>query len=357
MKEDLEILATSLDKENMIGFTRKFIEDIRIGQDSVREDLLPWLSELKHDWDGVLFLGMGGSAAAGDFLCTLAEWDCGIPMFSCKGYDLPSWWNNRWLVISTSYSGNTEETLSATKQALERGATIIIISSGGELAGLCELSQTVFLISCPSGQPPRSAFGHILSRQLALLSNLNILNSVLDEEEMKRLSLAIENSDIVKYPHGDVASLALNLINNPIAIIGPRELEPALTRFKNQINENAARFVRIGILPEMNHNEIVAWGGVGDEGDIDAEKQAVILLSWEKLHPRVYQRMDWFVSNCPTENAWRIHGEGDSLLGAMLHLCILMDWLSIALALLHGKDPSSISSIISLKEYLSQIDQ
>ncbi len=357
MKDDLELLAASLDNENMIEYTRNFIEDFRNGQNLVREDLLPWISELKKDWDGVLFLGMGGSAAAGDFICKIAEIECEIPMYNCRGYEIPSWWNRNWLIISTSYSGNTEETLSATIQAQKNGATIVVISSGGELSGLCELSDKMFLISCPNGQPPRSAFGHILSRQLTLLSEIGIMKSKISDNEMLRLSSVIEDSDIVKYPHGDVASLALNLLEYPITVIAPRELEPALIRFKNQINENAGRFVRISTVPEMNHNEIVAWGGVGKDGDFEANKQAVILLSWNNMHSRVHQRMDWFVSNCPSENAWRVHGEGETLLEAMLHLCILMDWLSIALGLLHGKDPSAIMPIISLKQFLSQIDQ
>ena len=75
------------------------------------------------------------------------------------------------------------------------------------------------------------------------------------------------------------------------------------------------------------------------------------------MHSRVIQRMDWFVSNCPTELAWRVHGDGESLLGSLLHLCIMTDWLSIGLALLHGKNPHDIEPIISLKEFLAQIDQ
>ena len=73
------------------------------------------------------------------------------------------------------------------------------------------------------------------------------------------------------------------------------------------------------------------------------------------MNPRVEQRMDWFVSNCPTETAWRIHGEGDSLIEALLHLCICMDMLSIALGLLHGKDPASIDPIVALKSHLESV--
>ena len=222
---------------------------------------------------------------------------------------------------------------------------------------MCELSDSVHLISCPSGQPPRSAFGHIFSRQLAFLVEIGILQTEITEQALERLQVAVEDNDIITYPEGDVASLALNLMQNPIAILGPNELMPAVNRFKNQLNENSARFARIGAIPEMNHNEAVAWGGVGDDQDPEAAEQALLFLSWEGMHPRVRQRMDWFVSNCPTELAWKIHGDGETLLESLLHLCIMTDWLSIALALLHGKDPSAIEPIISLKEYLAQMNQ
>ena len=172
---------------------------------------------------------------------------------------MPNWWPPEWLIIATSYSGNTEETLEACQTAIAQGATIVVISSGGELSGMCELSKSVHLISCPSGQPPRSAFGHIFSRQLAFLVEIGILQIEITEQALERLQVAVEDNDIITYPEGDVASLALNLMQNPIAILGPNELMPAINRFKNQLNENSARFARIGAIPEMNHNELLGW--------------------------------------------------------------------------------------------------
>jgi glucose/mannose-6-phosphate isomerase len=299
---------------------------------------------------------MGGSAAGGDFVSSLSDRSGIIPVRTHRGYSLPSWWDEKWLIVATSYSGGTEETIAAATKAADLGANIVVISSGGQLAGMCELYERMYLISCPSGQPPRSAFGHIFARQLALMVEIGILPNSIEESSLMRLRDAIDNCNILNDPEGDVASLALNMLDAPIAILGPDELSPALNRFKNQINENSARFARIGTLPEMNHNESVAWGGVGDDQDPAAKNQALLLLTWDGMHRRVHQRMDWFVANCPTPLAWKIHGEGPSLLESLLHLCIMMDWLSIALALLHGKDPSAIAPIISLKEHLSQID-
>ena len=357
MEEGIVRLAKALDTEDMIGFTKNFIEDFKSGLKAVNVNLLPWIDEIKNSWTGVICLGMGGSAAGGDFLSTLSNHEGTIPVVSHRGYNLPQWWTTDWLVISTSYSGNTEETLDSTRKALAKGATIIVVSSGGELAGMCELSDRMYLISCPSGQPPRSAFGHIFSRQLALLAEIGVLKYDIANSAINRLEQSIKDCDILSNPEGDVASLALNLMERRIAILGPSELGPAMIRMKNQLNENSARFARIGEFPEMNHNELVAWGGVGEDGDKDACEQAIILMSWQGLHERVEKRMDWFISNSPSEYAWKLAGEGDTLLECLLHICIMMDWLSIALALLHGKNPSSIKPIISLKEFLNQASQ
>ena len=357
LEEGIIRLATALDSQDQIGLTRSFVSDIKAGRESVTRELLPWLTDIDRGWAGVLFIGMGGSAAGGDFVSELCNLNGAVPVKCHRDYDLPHWWTPDWLVVATSYSGNTEGTLSVCEQAMHQGATIIVISSGGILSGMCDLSDSMYLISCPAGQPPRTAFGHIFSRQLSLLVEIGILQTEISDDALSRLQEAVEDCDIISNPEGDVASLALNMLENPIAILGPSELLPAISRFKNQLNENSARFARIGAFPEISHNESVAWGGVGEYQDQDAEIQALILLSWNKMHPRVIQRMDWFVSNCPTELAWRINGEGETLLESLLHLCIMMDWLSIALALLHGKDPSAIEPILSLKEYLSQINQ
>mgnify|MGYP003322882323 CR=1 FL=1 len=307
--------------------------------------------------DSVLICGLGGSGIGGTIVNDIIGENAKVPIVASKDYSIPNFVSKNTLVIVNSYSGNTEETISACEQAMHQDATIIVVSSGGILSGMCELSETMYLISCPGGQPPRSAFGHIFSRQLALMVEIGILQCELTDDAMQRLQEAVEDSDIINHPEGDVASLALNMLEHPIALLGPDELSPAINRFKNQLNENAARFARTGYFPEMNHNESVAWGGVGGDMDPESPNQALILLSWDGMHPRVEQRMDWFVSNCPTEMTWSVHGDGESLLECLIHLCIMTDWLSIALALLHGKDPSAIEPILSLKDFLSQINQ
>ena len=352
-------LAHRYDSEDIIGFIRSFVNDLRSGFDAVNTERFPWLTTLRQaPWSGVICLGMGGSGAGGDFLSALSDLKGNCPIHVSRGYSLPAWFDATWLVLATSHSGNTEETVSAAQTALGKGATVVVIASGGHLAGLPETSERCYLIPTVGGQPPRTAFGHIFSRQLSCLEALGLLPGMGDAERnamLLRLQEHNEHFDILNNPEGDIALLASSLMEQPIAVIGPKELSPVLTRFKNQMNENAARFVRIGVLPEMNHNESVAWGGIGEDADPEASNQALLLLTWEGMLPRVRQRLDWMVAHASTETAWNLTGEGGTLLEVLLYHCLVMDWLSTTLALLHGKDPAAIAPISSLKEHLNSI--
>ena len=354
---DIIELSKMLDSEDMIGFTRKFVDDFEKGVNSISVERFPWIDEIANEnWNGIICLGMGGSAAGGDFLSSLSNLDGRIPIHIQRDYTMPSWWNNSWLVLATSHSGNTEEALAATEIALNAGATVIIISTGGMLAGMPEIFTRCHLVPSIGGQPPRSAFGHIFSRQLGLLREIGALPKPNRDTELQmidRLKEACDGFDIIKDPNGDLVELASFMSSNPIALVGPTELLPALNRFKNQLNENSARFARIGVIPEMNHNESVAWGGVGGDKDPDADQQVLLFLTWDGMHDRVSDRIDWMVAHTTTDYAWKMHGEGSTLLESLLHLCIVMDWISIALALMHGKDPAAIGPISALKDFLN----
>ena len=348
-------LAKELDGEDMIGFTRSFVGDIRSGLEEISSPRYDWIEDLaKQEWSGVLALGMGGSAAGGDFLASLCSLHGKIPVVVQRDYVIPSWWNKSWLILATSHSGNTEEAIDATEIALKSGAVAVIISTGGILSGLAEINENCHFIPSVGGQPPRSAFGHIFSRQLGLFRRLKILPELSNDEDMlARLQTTIEEYDFINNENLDLIELCNIITTQPISLLGPTELQPALTRFKNQLNENSARFARVGVIPEMNHNESVAWGGVGNDRDPAVEDNVVLFLTWGGMHSRVKRRLEWMIAHTPSDLAWKINGEGSTLLESLLHLCIVMDWISICLALLHGKDPSSIDPIRSLKKFLA----
>ena len=343
-EHDIPSLLAEHDAGDMAGFTRRFVDDLEAAM-SMDAGI-----EADSDWSGVICLGMGGSGAGGRFLKSLADSEGGLPFVVWSDYGLPSWWGPDWLVLATSYSGDTEETLDGVRMALESGGTVIGVSSGGQLSEMLEDGDECALLSVPPGQAPRSAFGHIFGAQLAASWALGLLPSPsADEisEMLGRLRAASSRADLVG---GDSMSdtMARSMLDREIGIASPSELAPAGYRFTCQVNENSDGFANSSDVPEMNHNEIVAWASEGSS-------RALVALTCEGMHPRTHARMAWMLDNIESEVVWRIECEGESLLERLLYAAHVTDWVSIAMALAKGMDPSDMVAIDSLKAHLASI--
>jgi len=341
-------LAEELDASGMLGHLRNFPQDLARAWKAAEE----WdLSAIENQqFSGVICLGMGGSASGGDFLASLSDADGCLPFVAHRGYDLPTWVSERWLVLSTSYSGNTEETIDATEAAIGLGCSVVGMSSGGALQTLLENSNQIW-IELPGGQPPRSAFGHIFGAQVALSWKLGITSPPDDLDSMiERLFEAVEACDFTDSEGDDViGEMAESILNRNVSVLATQSLAPTAYRAVCQLNENGGIFARGHVIPEMNHNEIVAWGE-----EKAAENQSLLIFTWDGTHQRNEMRLDWYLDNITVEPTWGLMCEGESHLEALLYAVILMDWLSCAVALLRGKDPTAIGPIVGLKEFLSQ---
>ena len=341
-------LAEELDTSGMLGHLRHFPQDLARAWKAAEE----WdLSAIENQqFSGVICLGMGGSASGGDFLASLSDADGCLPFVAHRGYDLPTWVSERWLVLSTSYSGNTEETIDATEAAIGLGCSVVGMSSGGALQTLLENSNQIW-IELPGGQPPRSAFGHIFGAQVALSWKLGITSPPDDLDSMiERLFEAVEACDFTDSEGDDViGEMAESILNRNVSVLATQSLAPTAYRAVCQLNENGGIFARGHVIPEMNHNEIVAWGE-----EKAAENQSLLIFTWDGTHQRNEMRLDWYLDNITVEPTWGLMCEGESHLEALLYAVILMDWLSCAVALLRGKDPTAIGPIVGLKEFLSQ---
>jgi len=296
-------------------------------------------------------LGMGGSGAGGQFLKALSDESGGLPFVIWNDYGLPSWWGSDWLVLATSYSGNTEETLSGVKEALDNNGTIVGVCSGGRLEEVLNEVEGSVCLKVPSGQMPRSAFGHIFGTQLAACWSLGLLHRPSSAEISKmldRLDLVSKESDLAN-GRGSAAILSQSLQEKEIGIVAPNCLVPAAYRFTCQINENAAKFARSTGIPEMNHNEVVAWTGN------DSANQSLVVFTCEGLHSRTVARIDWLLDNIESSPSWRIECEGESLLERLLYAAHVTDWVSIGMAVISGEDPSEMAAIDSLKDHLGSI--
>tara|TARA_Y100000817_G_scaffold1812_1_gene1562 strand:- start:285 stop:731 length:447 start_codon:yes stop_codon:yes gene_type:complete len=145
------------------------------------------------------------------------------------------------------------------------------------------------------------------------------------------------------------ATLSRSLVGREIGIVSPTCLGAAAYRFTCQLNENSAKFAGATDIPEMNHNEIIAWTSKS------TRDRALLVLSSKDLHPRTNSRIEWMLEEIEAKPTWVIDCEGESLLERLLYAAHVTDWVSIGLALLTGEDPSDMPAIESLKSHLSSL--
>ena len=339
-------MAEKLDHSDMIGWTRKFPIALR---NALTQDLK--LND-ENDWSGILCLGVGGSGAGGMLLSDISNLEGGLPFVSWKDYGLPSWWGPEWLVLATSYSGNTEETLHGVNLAIQEGGTVIGISSGGRLQEILETNEESIWIEVPGGQPPRSAIGHIFGTQLNICWSMGLLPSKNNEEIEGILDRLEKSSKLLDIIHGDgnIVSIAEEIDGKRIQIMSTPSLGTIGYRCRTQFNENSGILATSSILPELHHNEIVAWG---DENMRSGAH--LIIFVWDGMDERIGLRTEWTLETLNDVPTTILDCQGESLAECILHGAHMSDWLSIASALLREKDPTSIGPINDLKEHLGDI--
>jgi glucose/mannose-6-phosphate isomerase len=301
----------------------------------------------------VVVCGMGGSAAGGDLLKSYLEREAKIPIEVNRGYLLPEYVGKKTLVFVISYSGNTEETLSAYQDALSRSAKIIAITSGGRLRQLCQ-KDSIDVIEIIRGMPPRATFGYLFFPMLTLLEKLELISS--KEEEIRE---TVQNLQILckEYNPQSKANLAKEISErikgHLLLIYAPDHLAACAVRWKNQFNENSKSVAFFSLLPEMNHNEIEVWA----TGSEFTKKLYIIFLRDSGENERIKERIVITESILKDKVAGVQHviSRGKSLLSRLHSLIYLGDWVSTYLALSKRLDPLPTPMIDLLKKRLSEL--
>ncbi len=301
----------------------------------------------------VVVCGMGGSAAGGDLLKSYLQREANIPIEVNRGYLLPQYVGENTLVFVISYSGNTEETLSAYQDALSRSAKIIAITSGGKLKELCQ-KDGIDIIEIIGGMPPRATFGYLFFPMVTLLERVGLIGS--KEEEIRE---TIQNLQLLckQYNPRSKANLAKELSERIkghfLLIYAPEHLAACAVRWKNQFNENSKSVAFFSLLPEMNHNEIEVWAS----GSEFTKKFYLIFLRDSAENERIKQRIIITESILKDKVAGVQHvtSSGKSLLSRLHSLVYLSDWVSTYLALISSVDPIPTPMINLLKKRLSQL--
>ncbi|MFH1169195.1 MAG: bifunctional phosphoglucose/phosphomannose isomerase [Chloroflexota bacterium] len=304
--------------------------------------------------DKVVVLGMGGSAIGGDLVRSLALSEAPVPLFVLRDYDLPAFVDGRTLVVASSYSGGTEETLSGFQQALEAGARVLAITTGGKLKTLAE-KKGVPVFSFDYKAQPRAALGFSLLPLLCFLQQLGFLKDksadVAETVQVLREVSAVAN-EVSPQSANPAKQLAQRLYGRLPVIYGAGVLAEVAHRWKTQVNENGKAWAFYEVFPELNHNAVVGYQMPPDL----AGKLMVVLLRSPGLNKRVQLR---YRVTCELLDRAGVgydfaDSRGNSPLSQMMSLIMLGDYASYYLALLYRIDPSPVEVISYLKAELAK---
>ncbi len=320
----------TIDKEDMLAVLESFPSQCRNALSLAAGITVP------KTITNVVVTGMGGSAIGGDLLRSYLM-DSDLPIIVNRGYQIPKFVDSNTLVFAVSYSGNTEETLSAVAEAKKKKAHIIGITSGGKLA-----KQVKSIIKVPVGFQPRAGIGYLFFPMLGVLYNSRLAD--VKNKDLNEMFNLLTDKDYYREEARRLASL----IKNRKPIVYSSELfYPVAYRFKTQINENAKYPAFINVFPEMNHNEINAFRFM------ERSKFMVFMIRDQYDHPRIKKRM-----NICTEimnervDVEDIFTKGQSLLARMFSTIHLLDFLSYEFAIANRVDPSPVEVIELLKKQL-----
>jgi glucose/mannose-6-phosphate isomerase len=305
--------------------------------------------------DNIVVLGMGGSGIAGDVLASVANSTLPVPVTVLKQYRCPNFVGPRTLVFAVSYSGGTEETESMAKGVLERGAALVVVSKGGGLGALAD-SAGALRLTCPDGYLPRAALGALISPLFATLDGIGMLADASAWLADAQTQLASRRDRCVPSVGGSAnpAREIARRIGRTIPLVygGGALGAVAAMRWKCDINENAKAPAFWNTHPELDHNEICAWG---QHGDVTRQLLTVIELRHSFEHERLEPRFA-IVRELMREavhDILEVRAEGTGRLAQVLDLMYLGDWVSCYLALDNDVDPGPIDAIFELKERLA----
>lgn len=299
--------------------------------------------------------GVGGSGVAGDLVLGAYRERLRLPMSVVRDYYLPGWIGERTLVVLSSYSGDTEETLTLASQALERNCLCVAVTSGGKL-GSFYAAEGVPVIALPPGLQPRAALLRLLVPVVVLLDRMQALPSLGSELEEARETLSAAVATLgpdVPESSNPAKQLARALQGGVPLFWGAELTAPVAARWRTQVNENAKLPAYSSVLPELDHNELVGFSGTPPELQ---KLMRLVMLRDPRNHRQVQRRFDLTreLVESHVDRALSIEGEGRSALARMLDLVMLGDYTSLYLALLRGVDPGPVEMIERLKARLAE---
>ncbi len=342
------------DPAGMLDAVAALPEQIRDGWTRTREIELP---DRYRDLRSVTVLGMGGSGVAGDLVRGVFADRLRVPVISVRDYDLPAFVGRDSLVVAASYTGSTEETVSALAAALERRCPVAVITTGGPLKEVASRAGLP-LLAFPGGGQPRAAVGYSLALLAGLLERAGLLE--LEEAEIGSAAAACEATVAACGPdvpteHNTAKQLAWTLVDRMPIIEASGFLAPVARRWKTQLNENAKSMAAAEELPEATHNTVVGYA----QPEALRDHLYVVFLAGPLDHPRNNLRASLSAELLAAASIGHqvvpLRGEG-KLAQAVSAICV-GDYVSVYLAALYGLDPTPVDAISHIKTRIAAVDE
>ena len=304
------------------------------------------------DVRSIVVSGMGGSAIGGDLASALVAGELKVPMSVHRDYGLPAYVGRDSLVITSSYSGNTEETLSSFEEARKRGAKIVAITTGGQLADLATAAGGP-VVRFSYAARPRATLGYSLTLVLGVLSKMGLVRDLARDIDGALADVAKLQEKVHEGARtNDAKKLAAALAGKIVFVYGAAVMGVMARRVKGQWNENAKNWSAFDVLPELDHNAVVGFPHPS------IAKQALAVLFLRSSHDLGRHRVRWEVTKELLDQAGIEHHSielpGTTALSEVLQTTYYTDHVSYYVALLNGADPSPTKSIDFLKDRLAK---
>ena len=337
------------DPEDMLGRIKELPKQIQGAWQVTRAAQLP---PAYGDVRNITVIGMGGSAIGGDLAAALLADELKVPMSVHRDYGLPAFIGRDSLVIASSYSGNTEETLSAFEEARKRGAKVLALTTGGTLATQARAANYP-VVTFSYKARPRATLGYSLGLVLGSLTRLGLTRDLSADIDAAIADLAkLEERVHEGARTNDAKKLAIQLYGRVIFAYGAGVMGVMARRVKGQWNENAKNWSAYDVMSELNHNAVVGF----PNPQIAREAITVLLLRSDRDNPRHKIRFD--VTRELLDRASIQHKSlefgGTNLLSEVLQMTLFTDYVSFYVALLNGADPSPNTAIDYLKDRLAK---
>lgn len=349
--DDLDLFK-KLDKQNMLGEIDGLPDQLKSAWELGLSQPLPDFKDIQR----VVITGMGGSAIGADLVAALVMDSCSVPVMVHRDYGLPAFAKgNETLVIASSHSGNTEETLDAFDVALKNKCSIVAVCTGGELAKRAKENKAALWTFDHKGQP-RAAVGFSFGLLLAIFTRLKLIPD--PAKDMEEAVAAMKRSQ--QHLHADVPAVknpakryAGQLMGRWVTVMGAGILAPVARRWKGQMNEVAKAGANFEFLPEADHNTLAAT--INPDEVLNPHTMTMFMRS-PSDHPRNRLRSDLTRETFMLEgmNTDVVDGRGDNPIAHMWTLILFGDYMAYYLAMAYGVDPTPVDALVHFKRAMSE---